>query len=357
MAGAQPPKAAPKDPGDARFIRRVLIVAALAVLALVLMRVMEVVLLAFGSVLVAIILHAVADLIRRWTRVGPNVGLALAVGLLVLAVSLSFWLFGNEAARQFTNLSVTVPAAWETLQARLSQSTLGARVLDELRAIDGRSGWLIALAPRLASGFASAATSLIIVLFAGLFLAARPSNYLDGVLMLAPIPARPRAKAVLSACGTALRQWLLAQCASMLLVGVSAGVALAIAGVRSPLALGLLAGLGQFVPVVGPFVVAAPGVLLALADSPEKALWAVAIYVGVGQIESNLFSPLLLRQTAQLPMAMTLFAVLAFGILLGTLGVLFATPLAVVLYVMVRMLYVEDLLGDRLSRAGDRSDA
>ena len=47
-------------------------------------------------------------------------------------------------------------------------------------------------------------------------------------------------------------------------------------------------------------------------------------------------TPLLLRQMVELPMAVTLFAVLAMGVLLGPLGVLFATPLAVVAYVVVR---------------------
>jgi len=58
-----------------------------------------------------------------------------------------------------------------------------------------------------------------------------------------------------------------------------------------------------------------------------------------------------LRQMVELPMAVTLFAVLATGVLLGPLGVLFATPLAVVAYVVIRLVYVEDLLGDRLGAA------
>ena len=98
------------------------------------------------------------------------------------------------------------------------------------------------------------------------------------------------------------------------------------------------------VGLVGPFVVAAPGVLLALADSPAKAAWTVLIYIGVGQVESNLFSPFMLRQMAKLPMALTLFAVLAFGLLLGPLGVLLATPLAVVAFVLVRTLYIDGVL-------------
>lgn len=341
---ADPP---PARPDDSRFIRRVLIVGALIALALLLVRLVDVLLLAFGAVLAAIILRAVSEPIRRRTPLGRTGSLAAAVATLVLLTGLSLWLFGSQAEQQLASLSVTVPAAWLELRAHLSQSALGSRLLAELQALDGRTGWLLTWAPRIASSLASGAASLVIVLFAGLFLAARPDYYVGGVLHLAPKAARPRMAEVLQACGVSLQQWLMSQLGSMALVGVSAGLLLWVAGVRSPLALGLLAGLGQFVPLVGPFVVAAPGVMLALADGPEKGLWAVLIYIGVGQVESNLFSPLMLRQMAQLPMAMTLFAVLAFGILLGPLGVLFATPLAVVIYVLVRMLYVESLLGDR----------
>ena len=290
---------------DARFVRRVLVVGGLAGLAFVLIRILDVLLLGFAAVLVAIILHAVAAPIRKRTPLGPTASLVAAVALLILAVALSLWLFGSQAERQIASLSVTLPAAWQQVQARLSGSFVGDRVLTELQALDGRTGWLLSMAPRLAGGLASGVASTIIVLFAGLFLAFRPDAYFTGVLQLAPPAIRPRAEVVLRACGLALRQWLLSQLGSMVMIGTFAGLLLWIAGVRSPLALGLLAGLGQFVPLIGPFVVAAPGVLLALADGPDKMVWAVLIYVAAGQVESNLFTPLLLRQMAQLPMALT----------------------------------------------------
>lgn len=332
---------------DTAFLRKVLIVAVLAGFALVLVKVVQVLLLAFGAVLVSIILRVVAEPIEKRTPLGQNGSLAVAVLLVAGAVGLTIWFFGSEAERQFASLSITLPGAWADLREELSRSPLGARILAELRSLDGRTGWLLSWGPRLASGLASAVASLVIVLFAGLFLAFRPRYYLSGVLRLAPLQARRRVEEVLLGCGAALRQWLVSQTGSMVLVGVCVGVALSLAGVRSPLALGVLAGLGQFVPVLGPFVVAAPGVLLALTDSPEKGLWTVLIYIGIGQFESNLFTPLMLRQMAKLPMAMSLFAVLAFGILLGPLGALLATPLTVVIYVLVKMVYVEDMLGDR----------
>lgn len=334
------------DAGDAVFVRRALILGVLVALAVVIVKVTDVLLLGFGAVLAAIILRAVAEPIRRRTPLGDTGSLCAAVLLVVAATGLSLWLFGSEAARQFDSLSVSVPAAWADLKVELSRTPIGSRALAEIVALDGRAGSILAWAPRLAGELISAVASLIIVLFAGLFLAFRPSAYLQGVLLLAPRSLRPKVEESLLACGAALRQWLVGQVGSMILVGLSAGAALWIAGVRSPLALGLLAGLGQFVPLIGPFVVAAPGVLLALADSPAKAGWTVLIYIAVGQIESNLFSPFMLRQMAKLPMAMTLFAVLAFGMLLGPLGVLLATPLAVVMYVLVKKLYIEGVLGE-----------
>jgi predicted PurR-regulated permease PerM len=144
---------------------------------------------------------------------------------------------------------------------------------------------------------------------------------------------------------------MLGQLISMVFIGATSSVGLWLAGVPSFLALGLVAGLGQFVPVVGPWAAAIPGLIIALAKGPETFVWAGLVYLATTQVESNLLTPLILRKTASVPMAITLFAVVAMGVLLGPLGVLLATPLAMVAYVLVRMVYVEDVLGDRPDRS------
>ena len=133
----------------------------------------------------------------------------------------------------------------------------------------------------------------------------------------------------------------------MLFIGVTVALGLWLAGVPSPVALGALAGLGQLVPVIGPMISSVPGLIIAAAAGPSTFLWSCAIYFGAMQIEANLITPLMLRQMVEAPMAVTLFAVLAMGVLFGPLGVLFATPLVVIAYVFVRMVWVEDVLGDR----------
>jgi predicted PurR-regulated permease PerM len=64
--------------------------------------------------------------------------------------------------------------------------------------------------------------------------------------------------------------------------------------------------------------------------------------------------PLVQRRVVELPPAVTLFAVVAFGLLFGSLGVLFATPLAVVIFVAIKKLWVRETLGEPTPLPGER---
>ena len=333
---------------DLSFLQKALLTGALVGLGLLLVKLADVLLLAFGAVLVAVLLHAMAQPLVRRTRLGRTGALTTAVFVLTACVGVTLWMFGREASIQIAALGELVPHAWQELQLRLSGSPLGAYILENLRRLGRADGLLMALGPGLVRDAAAGLAAVIIVFFAGLYLAFHPKTYLGGLLRLVPLDARPRTAVIVASCGEALNRWLLGQLASMVLVGVTTGVGLWLAGVPSPLALGVLAGLGQFIPVVGPAGAMIPGLLVALAQSPETLLWAGVVYVAAMQLEANVITPLLLRQMVELPMAVTLFAVLAMGVLLGPLGVLFATPLAVVAYVLVRMIYVEGVLGDQI---------
>lgn len=113
-----------------------------------------------------------------------------------------------------------------------------------------------------------------------------------------------------------------------------------------PLTLGLLAGLLEFIPNFGPILSAAPAVLLAYTISPALALKVVGLYLVVQSLESYLIHPFVLKNAVALPPVITVVALVLFGVLFGFLGLLLAAPLAAVTIVLVRMLYVEDALGD-----------
>nr|WP_018148313.1 AI-2E family transporter [Henriciella marina] len=131
----------------------------------------------------------------------------------------------------------------------------------------------------------------------------------------------------------------------MTVVGLLTWLGLTLIGVPAATALGIFAFVAQFVPIVGPIIAAVPGILAASSVSPETALWAAGVYLLVQQLESNVITPYVQQRVVSLPMVLTMFSVVTFSALLGFVGMLFATPLAVVVFVMVKMLYVEDMLG------------
>lgn len=323
------------------------LVFGLAVLGVIIWRLADVLLLALGSVLVAVLLHALAAPMQKrlgWRR---PVALTAAVVATTLFSAGALWLFGQQIVVQIDTLTELMPRAWSAVRQQLATTPFGAYVLEDLQRLRQSPGGVVSLGSQLIRGSAGAAAATLIVVFAGLYLAFHPRTYLGGLLRLVPLNLRPRAEAVLLACGDALNRWLTAQLASMLFIGVTVALGLWLAGVPSPVALGALAGLGQLVPVIGPMISSVPGLIIAAAAGPSTFLWSCAIYFGAMQIEANLITPLMLRQMVEAPMAVTLFAVLAMGVLFGPLGVLFATPLVVIAYVFVRMVWVEDVLGDR----------
>jgi predicted PurR-regulated permease PerM len=78
----------------------------------------------------------------------------------------------------------------------------------------------------------------------------------------------------------------------------------------------------------------------------DTALWTGVAYIAASQIEANLIYPVIQKRAVSLPPALTLFAILATGLLLGPLGVLFAVPLVVIAAILVVRLYVRRVLGE-----------
>ncbi len=196
-----------------------------------------------------------------------------------------------------------------------------------------------------------AVAMLVVVLVAGIYIAVDPGTYRRGLVALFPGRYKEQIAATLDDSGEALRLWLGAQLVSMILVGLLIAGGLALVGVPSALALGLIAGITEFVPIVGPVIGAVPALLLASTESWDLVLWTLAVFVVVMQIEGNLIMPLVAGRAVAVPPAVGLFAVVAIGVLFGPLGLLLGYPLAIVIDAVVRRLYVR---GDAGRGGGDR---
>lgn len=336
---------------ETEFIRRVLIVVAIVAGAAALYRLSDILLLAFGSVLVAVVLRSIARLINSATLMGRRWSLISAgLGTVFLLVGFAY-LFGAQIANQLYSLVERLPAAADSL----SKSAPFLSVSDLVK---GTSvGGLLASALSWGTTVFGGIATLFVVLIAGVYIAISPRTYSDGLLKLFPKAAQERVSATIDDAGEALRLWLGAQLLAMLMVGVMTGAGLAIIGVPSALGLGFIAGILEFVPIVGPVVAAVPALLLASTQSWELVAWTLLLFVIVQQVESNIIMPLVSGRAVDLPPAVGLFAVVAIGILFGPLGLVLGYPLAIVTDVAVRRLYVRETLGEKVVITSEKAAA
>jgi predicted PurR-regulated permease PerM len=189
---------------------------------------------------------------------------------------------------------------------------------------------------------------LVLVIFIAMYIAVSPGLYRKGILHLVPHNHRERGTEVVDTLATTLRQWLVARLIAMVVIGAITGIALALLKVKGAAALGVLAGLLEFVPFFGPIISAVPAIGVALLDSPQKALYVVILYIILQQLEGNVITPLLLERRLDIPPVLTVVAVAALGMVFGVVGMLIAEPLLAAVLVATKMLYVEDVVGDEV---------
>lgn len=329
------------------------IAVAVVVILVLLWYAIDVVLLAFIGVLVAILLRAPADWLSR--RFGVSEGWALAaVGVIMLALVVGGGtLFGRGVAVEALALVDRIPEIIETFKRELAQTEVGARVLvlaESSGMLSGGDGQFIGRGLGLIGSTFGAVANVLIVLFFAVFMAAQPQPYIQGLLFLVPRKRRKRAREVIYEIGSVLRRWLIGQSLLAVCVALLTGAGLLLLGAPFAVALAILAGLMEFVPYIGPFVAAVPAVLVGFAEGPQLALYIALLFLGVQMTESYILAPLIQHRAVHLAPAAILFAQVLMGAVVGALGVAVATPLAAAVMVAVGMLYVEDALGDPSAR-------
>lgn len=337
---------------EAAFVRRVLIVALIAAAIGVAWVLTDVILLFFGAVLVAVTLRAIG---APFSAAGmSNTAAVSAAALFIVAVlTAAIMFFGAEIAAQSQNLSSLL----STAVTRLSEQ-IGISSLEEMLRGVNPAADIAPLIPRFLSwsiSLGGALFSLALVTVGGIYLALDPHTYREGFVKLVPPSFHANANATLDDIGEALHRWVGGQLVAMIIVGSLSGTGLWLAGVQSPLALGLIAGLSNFVPYLGAIAAAAITLIIASAQGLETFLWAAAVMFFVQQIESNIVTPVVVGGAVSLSPVTGLFAIVAMAVLFGPLGVLFGFPLAIVADIAIRRLYIRDALDEPVEILGDQA--
>ncbi|MFP4416163.1 MAG: AI-2E family transporter [Chitinispirillaceae bacterium] len=315
----------------------------------------QVLFLFFGGVLLAVFLSGVSGFLSRQTILKYGWALGLVIGALVLFLVLTALIAGPSIVNQLIQLIQRIPDALNDLEKILQASWAGREVIKNLPEPNEILNLLSNLVGTLPGMFSTAAGALItplVISFLGIYMAADPGTYLRAVVCLLPKQHRKRGEEVMAVAGRALHMWLIGRLSSMAVVGILTTIGLLIIDVPLALALGSIAALLSFIPYIGPALSLLPAILIALAESPVKAFYVLIVFAIVQFLESYIITPLIQQQATTLPPALLITAQLLMGLLAGGVGVLLATPLAVVIVVMIQMLYVQDVLGDMISVMG-----
>jgi predicted PurR-regulated permease PerM len=151
------------------------------------------------------------------------------------------------------------------------------------------------------------------------------------------VPPRRQAFAadVIADMGTRIGGYLRGVVINMLVIGVLAGIAVTVLGLPSPVLLGIFAGVMEAIPIFGPFLGAAPAVLLGFTVSPLYPLLVAGVFLVIQQVESNTLVPVVMNRVVALPPLTVVLALLVGGGLQGIAGALLAVPIAAALQVLM----------------------
>jgi len=360
-----------------------LVVIGVLITAAFLFFIRDALLMAFGGIIFAVIINGFARIIRRYIPISRGWSIA-AVGVIFLIVVTSFgFLFGSQIVEQFDQLTEKLPQQISQLRETISEWPLGDELMGNAQGVNAESDAQAVNGeaveqdetndeengagndlPDGAGGMAFQAGITIVdvlatfglILIIGIYFVIDPDTYRNGIGLLFTKKRAKRITEALDTSGNALWSWLSGQFIVMAFVGIVVTIGLMIIGVPLALLLGIIAGLSEFIPIIGPWIGAVPGVLLALSVDAQTALYTAILYLVIQQVESNILTPLIQQKMVHIPPAVVILSIVAFGLLFGIAGIILATPLAVIAMVLVGMFYVEDVLGKEITIPGRDED-
>ena len=326
---------------------------ALLIAIYIIWQIQSVVLLAFTAVILATAINRFVKLLMRSgiRKRGAAIFVALFSLLLILAAFIIIIIppFTSQVQQSLSLLpqaadKIEVWLMW--LQERVPEELVG-----RIQELGNLTRNLPDLATKLVSNFYSIFSgslgvllNLLLVTVITIMLLASPRSYTRLFLAFFPSFYRRRAGKILGKTEKALVGWAKGILFNMLVITMLSGLGLWILGVRLPLANAVFAGLLTFIPNIGPVLSCIPPIALALIEAPWKALAVLILYFLIQQVESNILTPLVMKQQVSLLPAIVLLAQAVFAIFFGFIGLFLALPLAVVAKVWIEEILIKDIL-------------
>jgi len=302
---------------------------------------------ALGAVLLLFLAITLSEAIRPLVAQLERIRVPRPVGALVIYLVIAIllggigWLLFTPLATQATELANQAPTylaqaqAWikDAQQALLANDplseALSALAGQALASLQSSVPTLLQFPFTLASGVFGVLLSIVLIGTISVFWLMSADKLRDFALELAPERTRVGSALLFSDLGRTLGGWVRGTLVAMLLIGAFTALGLALLGVPYALLLGILAGLLEIIPYLGPWISGTIAVLVALvAVDPFKALQVVALFLIVQLAEGNLVQPLVMSWAVRVDPLLVLIAITLGVQVLGLVGALIAVPVA-----------------------------
>ncbi len=261
----------------------------------------------------------------------------LVNGLPGTAVAVQSWLVATSASNPiFKNLTESLNTAdlLKQLQGLLSA------IPNTLLSAVGATGNVL-----------NGAVLTLLLLLMGFTVLIQPEPLIKGALAAVPVRYRDEVSKVLARIGQQLSAWMVSTLVLSLILAVMYSIALTILGwvgirVGNVFLFSVIAGVTNFIPVVGPIFGLLPPVLSSLSPLPLNAIWVLLILLGINFLVLNIIAPIVMSRGVSLHPASNLGGVLLFSALFGVLGAFLAVPMMIVIKAIYEELYLP-LAGSR----------
>jgi len=183
---------------------------------------------------------------------------------------------------------------------------------------------------RTVSGTVGFIIGLVVIPFWLFYILHDESQVKSGILQAVPEQARADLVAISRLIDDVLSAYIRGQLLLVLFVGGLAMISLFVIGVPFALVLGIIAGLFEVLPFVGPILGAIPAVLVALLSDPGSVIWVALAFFGIQQVENLILAPRISGESVKLHPAMVMVVIVIGNAIAGFLGLLLAVPIAAI---------------------------
>lgn len=315
--------------------------------------ILDIILMLFAAIIISAAVEPVANYLQRY-QLPRTLSVILVYAALLLVLAGTVTLLVDPLTEQITQLAIATPQLIERALAavafipQFNHEAVAASLQQGLFQVGQNLANIgVNVVAQTRSIFSGIFTILFVFILA-FYLVVEKDALKKFARLITPRGHLPYVEQSIERAQRSIGRWVLAQLALAVLVGTFVGVGLWVIGIKYALVLGLISGIMEIIPVIGPIVAAIPGVIVGASQSWVYALIALAFYIATQQLENHFLLPTIMRRAIGLNPLVTIIAILLGARLYGTAGVILSVPAATILSIFLSDLFAAPAIDDEL---------